>query len=484
MAGAPAKRARLSAAANLGRALETLNTRRSGDAEDGRAGTRRTDGVAEGWTGVGLTADEVARFSRPCLVTSFGPRRQLSLCRASALVVGVGGLGTPAATYLAASGVGMLGLCDHDVVDASNLHRQPLFDVASVGKPKVECAVERLRQAVEPRAVRVHDDNACELSDGAPCQCATTPGVFALRTHRAGLTRENARATVRAYDVVLDCTDNPRTRYLLNDACVLEGKPLIYGASVGTEGQLTVYNHCGGPCLRCVFPEPADPNACDVCSDTGVLGFVPGIIGVMQAQEAIKVVTGFGRTLSGRMLHYDAEDCRQFMAKLRGRRPECAACGLEATVSSQFSMPHDDAAVTCAKPPPSYPNRWTPARLAKALGEGSGERVVLLDVRSDNQHAMCALHGSVSVPYETSLADAEALAARAPDLEAAAAAAAAEAREDGQALHIVCYCRRGNDSQLAAARLEPLLHAHASVVDLEGGLNAWRRDVDEAFPVY
>ena len=228
--------------------------------------------------------------------------------------------------------------------------------------------------------------------------------------------------------------------------------------------------------------DSGDPNAVELC--TGVLGFVPGIIGVMQAQEAIKVVTGFGRTLSGRMLYYDAEDCRQFMAKLRGRRPECAACGLEATVSSQFSMPHDDAAVTCAKPPPSYPNRWTPARLAKALGEGSGERVVLLDVRSDNQHAMCALHGSVSVPYETSLADAEALAARAPDLEAAAAAAAAEAREDGQALHIVCYCRRGNDSQLAAARLEPLLHAHASVVDLEGGLNAWRRDVDEAFPVY
>ncbi|XRA99496.1 adenylyltransferase and sulfurtransferase MOCS3 [Pycnococcus provasolii] len=437
--------------------------------------------ASAGWCGVGLTAEEVARFSRPCLVKSFGPTRQLRLCRSKALVVGVGGLGSPAATYLTTSGVGVLGLCDFDTVDASNLHRQPLYKREDVGQPKVACAVKRLSELVDASALRVHKSEGCDSLE-------TVPGTFSIRTHESGLTRDNARDVVRDYDVVLDCTDNPRTRYLLNDACVLEGKPLVYGASVGMEGQLTVYHHNGGPCLRCIFPEPLDADACDVCSDAGVLGFVPGLIGVMQAQEAIKVLTNFGTTLSGRMLHYDAEDARQFVAKLRGRRPGCASCGDSPTDPSSLDEPTAGKAsavtASCKSAVPSTPadHRWSASRLSTALRHDSRERVVLVDVRTPNQHAMCALPESISIPYETCLADSDALKVASRSLAEAAANAATEASDHGRTLHVVCYCRRGNDSQLAVAALRPILGAH--VVDLEGGLNAWRRDVDNTFPLY
>ncbi|CAI0437316.1 unnamed protein product [Linum tenue] len=223
----------------------------------------------------GLSPDMIYRYSRHLLLSSFGVQGQSKLVKSSILVVGAGGLGAPALMYLAASGVGRLGIVDHDVVELNNMHRQVIHTEAFIGQPKVK----------------------------------------------------SAAAACRSYDIVVDATDNAPSRYMISDCCVVLGRPLVSGAALGLEGQLTVYNYNGGPCYRCLFPTPPPATACQRCSDNGVLGVVPGIVGCLQALEAIKIASAIGEPLSGRMLLLDALSARVRIVKIRGKSIHCEVCG-------------------------------------------------------------------------------------------------------------------------------------------------------------
>ncbi|GMP65244.1 hypothetical protein CsSME_00026130 [Camellia sinensis var. sinensis] len=233
--------------------------------------------------GHGLSPDMIYRYSRQLLLPSFGVQAQSSLLKASILVVGAGGLGSPALLYLAACGVGRLGIVDHDVVELNNLHRQIIHTEAYIGQSKVESAA---------------------------AACHSINSTIQIVEHKEALRTSNALEILSKYDIVIDATDNAPSRYLISDCCVVLGKPLVSGAAIGLEGQLTVYNYNGGPCYRCLFPTPPPTTACQRCSDSGVLGIVPGIIGCHQALEAIKIASDVGEPLSRRMLLFDALTAR------------------------------------------------------------------------------------------------------------------------------------------------------------------------------
>ncbi|KAL3151284.1 Adenylyltransferase and sulfurtransferase MOCS3 [Trebouxia sp. C0009 RCD-2024] len=238
-----------------------------------------------------LTSDQIGRYSRQLLLPSFGVQAQERLLNSSALVIGAGGLGSSAALYLTAAGAGHIGIVDHDVVEINNLHRQIIHTESHVNMHKAESAAIACRQLNSSIKVEAHTD-------------AITP--------------QNALQLVSAYDVVLDCTDNAPSRYLISDACVLAGKPLVSGAAIGTDGQLTVYNHGqDGPCYRCLFPVAPKPESCSRCSDAGVLGVIPGIIGSLQALEAIKILAGVGQVASRKLLIFDGLGMRFHTVKLR-----------------------------------------------------------------------------------------------------------------------------------------------------------------------
>jgi molybdopterin/thiamine biosynthesis adenylyltransferase len=253
-----------------------------------------------------LTPDQVVRYSRHIVMKDVGGKGQRKLLEAKVLLVGAGGLGSPAAIYLAAAGVGTLGLVDYDQVDETNLQRQILYGTADVGKPKTECAARTLH-ALNP------DANAI----GYPLQ----------------LTSENALDILGGYDVILNCSDNFPTRYLVNDACVMLGKPLVDGSVLQFEGQLTVhYSAAGGPCYRCLFPAPPPPGEVPSCAQAGVLGVLPGIIGSLQALEALKLILGIGEPLVGRLLIFDGLT-QDFTTVAIHRDPQCPVCGEHPTVT-------------------------------------------------------------------------------------------------------------------------------------------------------
>ena len=249
-----------------------------------------------------LSSDELRRYARHLVLPHLGEEGQERLKAASVLVIGLGGLGSPAALYLAAAGVGRLGLVDHDVVDVSNLQRQVLHGTAAAGGAKVESAHRRL-----------HDLN---------------PHVE-IQAHHELLTPHNALALVAAYDVIIDGTDQFATRYLVNDACVIAGRPDVHGSVHRFEGQVSVFSARGGPCYRCLFPEPPAPGTVPNCAEGGVLGVLPGIIGSMQAAEALKLITGVGSSLAGRLLMLDGRDM-QWTEMRTQRDPDCPVCGTPA----------------------------------------------------------------------------------------------------------------------------------------------------------
>lgn len=264
-----------------------------------------------------LSEAQVKRYGRQMLVASFGAAGQRRLLSASFLVIGAGGLGCPAALYLAAAGVGRLCVVDHDVVEQSNLHRQVGHSEERLGWPKAVSLVEAARQ-VNPEVEYLPVVEKFEAANGL--------------------------ALVRAFDVVLDATDNPTTRYLINDACVLADRPLVSGAALGTDGQASVYHARGSPCYRCLFPVPPAPGTTGRCSDQGVLGPVVGVIGALQAMEALKVaVESIGASLAGHLLVWDAADARMRQVRLRPRNPSCASCGASPSVRAL-----DDTEVFCS----------------------------------------------------------------------------------------------------------------------------------------
>ena len=316
-----------------------------------------------------LTREEVQRYSRHLIMPEVGMDGQRKLKAGSVVCVGAGGLGSPAAMYLAAAGIGTLGIIDFDTVDASNLHRQIIYGTADVGRRKLEASGERI--------------------------ASLNPGVKVV-THETALTSKNALDILRDYDVVLDGTDNFQTRYLVNDACVLLGKPNAYGSIFRFDGQASVFAVKGGPCYRCLYPEPPPPGLVPSCAEGGVLGVLPGVIGIIQATEAIKLIIGAGQPLIGRLLLYDALQMRFRELKLR-RDPECPVCGDHPTIKALV-----DYDAFCGITPPQAqsaaagPPEVTVEELKKQLDRG--ENVFVLDVREPNEYQICKIAGSKLIP--------------------------------------------------------------------------------------
>ncbi|TMW98774.1 hypothetical protein EJD97_003509 [Solanum chilense] len=400
----------------------------------------------------GLSPDMIYRYSRHLLLPSFGVQGQENLLKSSVLVIGAGGLGSPALLYLAACGVGRIGIVDHDVVELNNLQRQIIHTEAYIGKSKVESAA---------------------------ATCRSINSSTQIVEHREAFRTSNALEIVSKYDVVVDATDNAPSRYMINDCCVVLGKPLVSGAALGLEGQLTVYNYNGGPCYRCLFPTPPPTNACQRCADSGVLGVVPGVIGCLQALEAIKVASLVGEPLSGRMLLLDALSGRFRNVKLRGRSLQCEACGDDAVLTRQTFSEFDYEKFT------QTPLSTVPLKLnflsaddrisTKEYNEKvrKGDAHILVDVRPSHHYKIVSLPNSMNIPLST-------LEGRLPEISAALEKEVN--KENGSNASLFVICRRGNDSQVAVELLHKL--GFTSAKDIIGGLESWTHNVDPKFPTY
>ncbi|XP_015080560.1 adenylyltransferase and sulfurtransferase MOCS3 [Solanum pennellii] len=400
----------------------------------------------------GLSPDMIYRYSRHLLLPSFGVQGQANLLKSSVLVIGAGGLGSPALLYLAACGVGRIGIVDHDVVELNNLQRQIIHTEAFIGKSKVESAA---------------------------ATCRSINSSTQIVEHREAFRTSNALEIVSKYDVVVDATDNAPSRYMINDCCVVLGKPLVSGAALGLEGQLTVYNYNGGPCYRCLFPTPPPTNACQRCADSGVLGVVPGVIGCLQALEAIKVASLVGEPLSGRMLLLDALSGRFRNVKLRGRSLQCEACGDDAVLTRQTFSEFDYEKFT------QTPLSTVPLKLnflsaddrisTKEYNEKvrKGDAHILVDVRPSHHYKIVSLPNSMNIPLST-------LEGRLPEISAALEKEVN--KENGSNASLFVICRRGNDSQVAVELLHKL--GFTSAKDIIGGLESWTHNVDPKFPTY
>lgn len=378
-----------------------------------------------------LSVEELRRYSRHLALPEVGLEGQRKLKGARVLAVGAGGLGSPLALYLAAAGVGTIGLVDFDVVDETNLHRQVLFSASDVGRGKLEAAAEKLT--------------------------AANPHVQVVK-FECRLTSENALEIFEGFDVVADGTDNFPTRYLVNDACVLSGKPNAYASIFRFEGQASVFWAAKGPCYRCLYPEPPPPGSVPSCAEGGVLGILPGLLGLIQATETVKLILGEGEPLIGRLLLVDALSMRFREMKLK-KNPDCAVCGSHPTVTKLIDyegfcgIPREPAPTTDAIP------EITVEEL-KAMRD-RGESFVLLDVREPHEVAICAFPESVKIPLGR-------LSESLPRLSA----------EDD----IVVHCKLGGRS---AKAVELLRHSgFRRVRNLAGGIARWAERIDPSMPRY
>lgn len=380
----------------------------------------------------GLTRDEILRYSRHLLIPEIGLEGQRKLKGLSALIVGTGGLGSPVSLYLAAAGIGRIGLVDYDVVDATNLQRQVIHGTSTVGKLKVESAKAKLLDLNPDVEVEVYNEP---------------------------FTSENALEIARDYDILLDGTDNFPTRYLTNDVAVFLGKPNIYASIYRFDGQVSVFYAKEGPCYRCLFPEPPPPGLVPSCAEGGVLGVLPGTVGTLQATEALKVLLGIGEPLIGKLLMYNALDMSFDFVKLK-KNPNCRVCGPNADIKELI-----DYEAFCGVPSHDHDEG--------SAGEGrdisapelatrlQSNHVKLLDVREPHELEISALPNAVNIPLGT-------LAGRLSELDSA---------ED-----MVVFCKSGSRSTRA---LELLASAgFKKVKNLKGGINAWAKEVDQKLPIY
>ena len=378
-----------------------------------------------------LESDELVRYSRHIGLSEVGESGQRRLKQSSVLIVGAGGLGSPAALYLAAAGVGRIGIVDFDNVDLSNLQRQVLHDTAAVGSPKTQSARARL-EALNP-FVRVE-------------------------SIEAELTASNALEIIGAYDVVVDGTDNFKTRYLTNDACVLLGRPNVYGSVLRFEGQASVFGTPDGPCYRCLFREPPPPGLVPNCAEAGVLGVLPGLIGTIQATEAIKSILGIGDTLAGRLLLVDALRMNFRTIRLR-RDPDCPACGTrelkELIDYDEFcgTSPSRDGARA------SSVREITPRELSGRLRRG--DVIDLIDVREPYEWRIARIEGARLIPLGR---------------------IGASASEIARDRDVVLYCHHGARSQVAGEAL--VAQGFDRIWNLSGGIDRWSEEVDPSVPTY
>ena len=380
-----------------------------------------------------LTNEEVARYSRHLILPEVGMEGQLKLKAARVLCIGAGGLGSPVALYLAAAGVGTLGVVDFDKVDYSNLQRQIIHGTPDVGRSKLESAKERLN--------------------------ALNPEVEVV-THEMAVSSQNALELFADYDLVVDGTDNFPTRYLVNDACVLSGKPNIYGSIYRFEGQASVFATADGPCYRCMFPEPPPPGLVPSCAEGGVLGILPGVVGTIQATEAVKVILGAGEPLIGRFLLFDALKMRFRELKVR-KNPECPICGDHPTVTELI-----DYEQFCGITPVGQDSE-TPSSSDVATVEELKTRLdrkdsfLLLDVREQREFEICRIPGSVLIPLGE-------LPSRLDELKG---------RDD-----MIVHCKSGVRSGKAVALLRG--SGFAGARNLTGGILAWIERIDPTLPKY
>jgi sulfur-carrier protein adenylyltransferase/sulfurtransferase len=384
-------------------------------------------------SGVSLTANEVARYSRHLIMPEVGMEGQKRLKAAGVLLIGAGGLGSPLGLYLAAAGIGRIGLVDFDVVDFSNLQRQILHGTPDVGRPKLHSARDRL-QAINPEVQ--------------------------LDLYETRLTSANALEIFQPYDIIIDGTDNFATRYLVNDACVLLGKPNVYGSIFRFDGQASVFAPPAGPCYRCLYPEPPPPGEVPSCAEGGVLGILPGLVGCIQATEAVKLILGKGSPLVGRLLLYDALQMRFQEFKVR-RNPKCPMCGDRPTIKQLIDYDQFCGLRGQEVPVASIPEaaEITVEELKQRMDRG--EPLFILDVRNQEEYDICRIPGSQLVPL--------------PQL----GQRFGELPKDTE---FVVHCKSGMRSAKAIAFLKQ--QGFQKLRNLKGGILAWADRIDRAMPKY
>jgi sulfur-carrier protein adenylyltransferase/sulfurtransferase len=380
---------------------------------------------------VTLSKEEILRYSRHLIMPEVGMEGQLKLKAAKVLCIGTGGLGAPLGLYLAAAGVGRIGLVDFDVVDFTNLQRQVLFGTTDVGRPKISAAADRLRN-INPE--------------------------IQIDTFETHLDSSNALELFKDYDIIVDGTDNFPTRYLVNDACVILGKPNVYGSIFRFEGQITVFGYPGGPCYRCLYPEPPPPGLVPSCAEGGVLGVLPGIVGTIQAAETLKLIIGKGEPLIGRLLLFDALAMKFRELKLR-KNPECPVCGEHPTVTKlidyvEFCGIRGEEAPSTVTNIPEISPKELKARLDK------GDDIYVLDVREPHEYQICNINGHL-IPLGE-------LPKRVHELDSS--------RE------IVAHCKSGKRSAQAVEFLQKA--GFKKIANLKGGILAWSDEVDPKVPKY
>jgi adenylyltransferase/sulfurtransferase len=378
-----------------------------------------------------LSKEEILRYSRHLIMPEVGMDGQLKLKQAKVLCIGTGGLGAPLGLYLAAAGVGRIGIVDFDVVDSTNLQRQVLFSTSDVGRPKIQAAADRLR--------------------------GLNPDII-IDAYETNLSSDNALDLFKDYDIIVDGTDNFPTRYLVNDACVLLGKPNVYGSIFRFDGQITIFGYPGGPCYRCLYPEPPPPGLVPSCAEGGVLGVLPGIVGTIQAAETLKLILGKGEPLVGRLLLFDALGMKFRELKLR-KNPECPVCGEHPTVTKlidyvQFCGIRGEEAPTTVTNIPEITPRDLKTRLDR------GDDLFILDVREPHEYQICNLGGHL-IPLGE-------LSRRAAELDSSK--------------EIVAHCRSGKRSAEAVDFLRNA--GFKKIWNLKGGILAWSDEVDPSVPKY
>ena len=382
---------------------------------------------------VTLSNDEILRYSRHLIMPEVGMEGQLKLKAARVLLIGTGGLGAPLGMYLAAAGVGTIGLVDFDVVDFTNLQRQIIHSTSDVGRKKLDSAADRM--------------------------AAINPHIHIVK-HELMLSSENAMDVLKDYDIVVDGTDNFPTRYLVNDACVLLGKPNVYGSIFRFEGQCTVFAYQGGPCYRCLYPEPPPPGLVPSCAEGGVLGILPGLIGTMQATETIKLIIGQGEPLVGRLVLLDALTMRFRELKLR-KNPECPVCGEHRTIHQLIDYQAFCGIPQHEPPPPPGIKEWEIDPVEVKAKQDRGDRFVLIDVREPHEYQICRIPGSLLIPLGE-------LPKRVHELNSA---------DD-----IVAHCKSGMRSGKAVDFLRQA--GFKRVKNMKGGILAWSDKVDSRVPKY
>ncbi len=401
-----------------------------------------------------LSNDEIQRYSRHLIMPEVGMEGQRKLKAASVLLIGTGGLGSPTALYLAAAGIGRMGLVDYDVVDSSNLQRQVIHGESTIGLSKLDSAEKRIKD-LNP--------------------------MIQIDKHNVPLTSDNALGLFEPYDVIIDGTDNFPTRYLVNDACVKLGKPNIYGSIFRFEGQLSVFYAEEGPCYRCMFPEPPPPGLVPSCAEGGVLGILPGTIGTMQATEAIKVILGIGEPMIGRMMLYDALEMSFHTIKVR-KNPECPVCSIPADQVElidyeQFcGVPAHDHSDFSIGEHEGNVHEIDVKTLKQRID--AGEDLFVVDVRDPHEWEISALDGTIRIPKPQIQATKNAILAGRKLYDESILTQIPKDRE------IIVHCRSGQRSADVIEMLTEIGYDNDKLFNLHGGILAWARDIDTTMPSY